>query len=79
MELIEIIRWISIVLMWAATGLNVCALIRSLRLDKKQMALLKQTDEVYREYMTLRDKYIELLEKRRMEDSYAEESNHRTE
>lgn len=44
MELIEIIRWISIVLMWGATVLNVFALIKCVRTQKK----IDELEELYK-------------------------------
>lgn len=49
MELVEIIRWISIVMMWGVTALNAYAFIRCLRTQKK----LKELEIRYEERLKM--------------------------
>ena len=47
----EIIYWVSIVMMWAAMGLNVAVMVRNVRLSRKLDESCKEYDkwiEVYR-------------------------------
>ena len=59
MELIDVIRWISIILMWGATALNVYALIRG---NQNYKALIK-TRERYEETIKRYEEAIDELHK----------------
>jgi hypothetical protein len=58
----EVIRWISIVLMWIAVAMNLYALTRCLRTEKKLNREYEYLEKIRTEYETARDKYIKLLD-----------------
>ena len=65
MELIEIIRWVSIVLMWGATALNIYALIRGNQNYKKLKEIREKYEKAVEETWAARDKYYDMIEEYR--------------
>ena len=57
-----ILYWVSIVMLWILLGLNLWATLRNFRALKKQKANLEKAEQICREYETLRDTYIKLLD-----------------
>ena len=57
MEPIEIIRWISIVLMWFATALNMYALIRGIRNYKELLKTRERYEEAVKRHEEAAEEY----------------------
>ena len=38
----EVLRWVSLALMWFAAGLNIVVMIRGIRLNKRLEAMLRE-------------------------------------
>ena len=51
----EVLRWVSLVLMWIVTGINIVVMIRGIRLNKRLAAAVKHAT-------TAREAYEKMLE-----------------
>lgn len=57
-----VIYWASMVMLWIILGLNIWTGRRSYRDMKKWRKNLEETEKVRREYETLRNTYVKLLD-----------------
>lgn len=64
-----VLYWASLVMLWILIGLNLWSTSRSFRTWKKQKKHLEELEQVYGEYLSLRNTYIELISKHREEVS----------
>lgn len=60
----EVVRVVSLVLVWVALGVNLWMIWNNAKLRKQTLRSLEATMRICRQYVTLRDKYIELLKER---------------
>ena len=59
----EVIRWISIFLMWVAVGMNLYAMVRCLRTEKKLHRLEECYTNAIETYNTSREAYEALRDR----------------
>lgn len=57
----EIIRWVSLIILWCCIVANWVLFYIGFKRIKRQDDLLKQTEEVYLEMVTLREHYFDRL------------------
>jgi hypothetical protein len=62
MTMIEVIRWISIVMLWVAIAANLWACHKCIKTRKMFENALEDTEHMCGEYELMRNKYIELLD-----------------
>lgn len=57
----EVIRWISLVALWACIAAYIWLFFRNRRLAKAWKESMERMEQMYNQYKEMRDKYIELL------------------
>ena len=61
MDILRIVYWVSIIVLWALIILNFWCIFRSHRTYKHWKKMIKELERITGEHETMRDKYIELL------------------
>ena len=69
MDWVRVLYLVSVVILWVCIGVNFWNIGRNRQLRKKWEKMISELERIYNEHISLRDRYIELLDKQREEVS----------